>query len=285
MFGFMQRFGRDSQARWRGIGPLARVRRRNHRLNCEALESRQLLSGYYVVNASSGKVLDDPGFSTSANAQIDQWRINGGANQKWDFVQQPDGRFRSQSLMPDHEYAITVRDPRGVYDLAPLQRISVPESGTTELSFFLRKRRKPPGAGETAPPFAVTTIEGQDLSLASLHGKTVLLHFWTPANRIGVPDAATLLAMHERFGSNKRFTMVGLCLSDRTEAATRVMQSSKLSWSQAFIRDGFYDPIAINYGALQPDATCLIGPDGKIIARGLQGTALEEALAEALAAK
>ena len=47
----------------------------------------------------------------------------------------------------------------------------------------------------------------------------------------------------------------------------------------------FYDPIAINYGALQPDATFLIGPDGKLIARGLQGTALEKAVAEALAGK
>jgi hypothetical protein len=29
MFGFMQRFRRDSQAGWRGAGPMARVRRRN----------------------------------------------------------------------------------------------------------------------------------------------------------------------------------------------------------------------------------------------------------------
>ena len=129
------------------------------------------------------------------------------------FVRQPDGRYRSQSLMPDHEYAITVRGRRDVYDLAPAQRISVPESGTAELSFLLRKRRKPPGVGQTAPPFAVTTIEGQALSLASLHGKTVLLHFWRLPQ--GIPDAATLLAIHERFGSNKRFTMVGLCVSDQ----------------------------------------------------------------------
>ena len=90
MFRFMQRFGRDSQARWRGTGPMTRVRRRNHRLNCEALESRQLLSGYYIVNASSGKVLDDPGGSTSNGTLIDQWQLNGGANQQWDFV--PAGR-------------------------------------------------------------------------------------------------------------------------------------------------------------------------------------------------
>jgi hypothetical protein len=199
------------------------------------------------------------------------------------FVRQADGRYRSHSLMPDHEYAIRFQGPREVYELSPIQRISVPESGTAELSFLLRKRRKPPGAGQTAPPFAVTTIEGQALSLASLHGKTVLLHFWEPLRGIGIPDAATFLAIHERFGSDKRFTMVGLCLSDRSEQATRVIQSAGLSWSQAVLRDGRHDPIAINYGALQPDATCLIGPDGKLIARGLQGTALEKAVAEALA--
>jgi hypothetical protein len=64
MFRFLQRFGRDSQARRRGTGPMTRGRRRNHRLDCEALESRQMLSGYYLVNEANGKVLDDPGSST-----------------------------------------------------------------------------------------------------------------------------------------------------------------------------------------------------------------------------
>src|SRR5271166_5907915 len=93
MFRFMQRFGRDSQARWRGTGPMTRVRRRNHQLNCEALESRQLLSGYYIVNEASGKVLDDPAFSTSNGAVIDQWQLNGGVNQQWKLIRQPDGNY------------------------------------------------------------------------------------------------------------------------------------------------------------------------------------------------
>ena len=93
MFRFMQRFGRDSQARWRGTGPMTRVRRRNHRLNCEALESRQLLSGYYIVNEASGKVLDDPGASSSNGAHIDQWQLNGGTNQRWDLVPMGNGNY------------------------------------------------------------------------------------------------------------------------------------------------------------------------------------------------
>ena len=80
MFRFLKRFGRDSHARWRGTGPLTRVGRRNHRLNIEALESRQLLSTgpYYLVNQASGNVLDDPAFSTSNGTAIIQCQVNGG---------------------------------------------------------------------------------------------------------------------------------------------------------------------------------------------------------------
>ena len=73
MFRFMQRFGRDRQARGRGTGPFYRVRRGNHRLNCEALESRQLRWGNYIVNGSSGKVLDDP----TGNGTLIQDQANG----------------------------------------------------------------------------------------------------------------------------------------------------------------------------------------------------------------
>ena len=70
---------------------MSRVRRRNHQLNCEALEGRQLLSGYYIVNAYSGKVLDDPNFSTSNGTLIQQFQFNGGANQQWKVVALADG--------------------------------------------------------------------------------------------------------------------------------------------------------------------------------------------------
>ena len=88
MFRFLQRFGRDSQARGRGTGPINRVRRRNHPLNCEALEGRQLLSfsGWYLANAYSGKVLDDPGGTRALDAPIEQFQLHGGTNQLWQIV-------------------------------------------------------------------------------------------------------------------------------------------------------------------------------------------------------
>jgi hypothetical protein len=66
------------------------VRRRNHQLNCEALETRRLLSGYYIVNWDSGKVLDNS-VSTIGGTVIDQWQLYGGSNQQWNLVPQADG--------------------------------------------------------------------------------------------------------------------------------------------------------------------------------------------------
>ena len=106
MFRSMQRPGRDSQARWFGIGepgsrlatlersrPTTRARRRNQRLNCEALEGRQMLSGFYIVNMESGLALDNTNFSTSNGNLIQQWQPTGGSNQRWNLVYQPDGYY------------------------------------------------------------------------------------------------------------------------------------------------------------------------------------------------
>ena len=104
MFRSMRKPGRDSQARWLGIGepgsrlaapgrrrPTTRARRRNQRLNCEALEGRQMLSGFYIVNMESGLALDDTNSSTSNGNLIQQWQPTGGLDQQWNLVSLPDG--------------------------------------------------------------------------------------------------------------------------------------------------------------------------------------------------
>jgi len=64
---------------------MTRVRQRRHSLSCECLETRNLLSSgyYYIVNAASGKVFDDPSFSNANGEYLQQSQINGGNNQKW----------------------------------------------------------------------------------------------------------------------------------------------------------------------------------------------------------
>jgi hypothetical protein len=59
----------------------------------EGLESRQLLSNFYLVNEASGLVLDDPGSSTTSGQKIQQFQLNGGSNQQWQFILLSNGNF------------------------------------------------------------------------------------------------------------------------------------------------------------------------------------------------
>jgi hypothetical protein len=90
---------------------MSRVRHRNYQLKCEVLESRQLLSGYYIVNAFSGKMLNDPAFSTSNGAVIQQFQPTGGANQRWNLLRQANGNYEvlnafSGKVLTDPNFSI-----------------------------------------------------------------------------------------------------------------------------------------------------------------------------------
>lgn len=60
---------------------MARTTQRRFRPSCDRLEARQLLASYYVINAASGKVLDDPADSTASGTLIQQYQLHGGTNQ------------------------------------------------------------------------------------------------------------------------------------------------------------------------------------------------------------
>jgi hypothetical protein len=121
------------------------------------------------------------------------------------------------------------------------------------------------------------------MSLDALRGKTVLLHFWSP--RSAIREIASLKAVHDRFGKDGRFTMIGLCLTEDVDAATRVIKLSGLSWSHAVLRDGAVDAIALDYGANHSSASFLIGRDGKLITKLVEGPLLEKVVADAVSNK
>jgi hypothetical protein len=55
-----------------------------------------MLSGYYIVNEASGKVLDNS-LSTINGTPIDQWQLYGGSNQQWNLVPLPNGTYEIQN--------------------------------------------------------------------------------------------------------------------------------------------------------------------------------------------
>ncbi len=84
-----------------------------------------MLSGYYIVSEYSGKVLDDPGGSTSQNTFIDQWQLTGTANQQWNFTYEGNGYYaitNAKSGMALTDYDNQTGDGRKGRPVAVLRR-------------------------------------------------------------------------------------------------------------------------------------------------------------------
>lgn len=49
---------------------------------------------YEIINAGSGMLLEDPGFSTNNGTDMDQWTGNSGGNQQWTFTSLGNGQYK-----------------------------------------------------------------------------------------------------------------------------------------------------------------------------------------------
>jgi peroxiredoxin len=66
------------------------------------------------------------------------------------------------------------------------------------------------GAARPAPDFALKTLDGSQIRLSDLRGKTVLLNFWAtwcPPCKAEMPD---LNALHREYGEARQFTVLGI---------------------------------------------------------------------------
>src|SRR5262249_39124238 len=110
----------------------------------------------------------------------------------------------------------------------------------------------------------------------------VLLAFWAtwcPPCRAETPH---LKAAFAAFGTHERLAMVGLSLDDTPDAARQYAAENGLGWAQGFLGLAPAQRVTTDPRVAGIPAIWLIGPDGKIVAKGLRGDAIKQALADAL---
>ncbi len=210
----------------------------------------------------------------------------------------PDGSFRFDDLPPG-EYRVTVRvnEPEMGRERGPFARITreftVPpipgvrrleplDIGTIHLA-----TRTGLKAGDPAPAFAVTSVDGKALDLKDYRGKFLLLDFgvlWDDQCRLQI---ARLNDVHKQVGEDERFDILSLVMAaDNAETRSFIADKGE-PWPQAIVGP-LTNAIASAYGIEAkslPGAipvAVLIGPDGKIIARDLRYNQIAEAVGQAL---
>ena len=208
-----------------------------------------------------------------------------------------DGRLRAEDVPPGH-YTLTLSyQAPGDVGMRPAasasREVDVPEADpgregepvdVGEVPLKLVNLRTVE-VGQAAPDLSCKTLDGKPLALADFRGKFVLLDFWATWCVPCLEETPSLKAVHDAFGKNDRFVMVGLSLDDTPDAPRQYAEKNGLAWTQAFLGAGDANRAATDFGVDGIPSVWLIGPDGKVVAKNLRGDRIKEAVAGALRAK
>ncbi len=133
--------------------------------------------------------------------------------------------------------------------------------------------------GAPAPEIALPTPEGDMVSLSSLKGNYVLIDFWAAWCRPCRAENPNVVRLYKKY-QNKNFEILGVSLDRTKKAWVKAIEDDGLIWKHISDLKYFNSQAAQTYRVDAIPATYLIGPDGKILAKGLRGESLKAKLEE-----
>ena len=139
-----------------------------------------------------------------------------------------------------------------------------------------------PGPAAVAPSIEATTLDGKSITLADFKGKYLLLDFWATWCGPCIAEIPQLQAVHQAFGNDKNFAILSLSVDEKIDEPKAFQEKRKLPWAQAFLGAGIQGPTPGKFGVRAIPAFVLVGPDGKIVARGMRGDDIKKAVEKAL---
>lgn len=137
--------------------------------------------------------------------------------------------------------------------------------------------------GDIAPEFEAKTFDGQDIRLADFRGKVVTLVFWEGQNLPNAEHISQIKQFYNMFSDNPRFAMIMVFVEVINQADKEFFQNNDLEWTTCYLagqaRSKFYN----DYGRNGMPSGMVIGTDGRILARDVQGEKLISIVQNALA--
>ena len=130
--------------------------------------------------------------------------------------------------------------------------------------------------GDAAPDFQTRTRTGVQFRLSEQRGKAVLLHFIDSWSKPGGLTYEDILRARD-IGRN-RFEVLTINMELNIDDEWSNWRPLRTEWPVADLGPADSNAVARVYTVLQPPATYLVGPDGKIITDDLSATELVDAL-------
>ncbi|MDB5156874.1 MAG: hypothetical protein JWR50_1581 [Mucilaginibacter sp.] len=141
--------------------------------------------------------------------------------------------------------------------------------------------RKVTDIGVTAPDFTQPDVNGNPIKLSSFRGKYVLVDFWASWCGPCRAENPNVVKAYNKY-KTKNFTVLGVSLDKPGATADwqAAIKNDGLTWTQVSDLKFWKNEAAALYLVHSIPANFLIDPNGKIIAKNLRGTDLEDKLAE-----
>ena len=133
--------------------------------------------------------------------------------------------------------------------------------------------------GSLAPDFTQADVNGNPVTLSSLRGKYVLIDFWASWCGPCRAENPNVVRTYNKY-KDKNFTILGVSL-DRTgekEKWQNAIKNDGLNWTQVSDLKAWGNEAAVLYRVQSIPANFLLDPTGKIIAKDLRGSDLEDKL-------
>ncbi|HNX78560.1 MAG TPA: redoxin domain-containing protein, partial [Prolixibacteraceae bacterium] len=135
--------------------------------------------------------------------------------------------------------------------------------------------------GEMAPDFTQNDPDGKPVKLSDFRGKYLLVDFWASWCGPCRMENPNVVKTYNEF-KDKNFTILGVSLDRENgrEAWLKAIEKDQLTWHHVSDLKFWNNEVAKLYMVRAIPDNFLIGPDGRIVARGLRGDKLREKLAE-----
>jgi cytochrome c biogenesis protein CcmG/thiol:disulfide interchange protein DsbE len=147
--------------------------------------------------------------------------------------------------------------------LIPLS--AVPVLALLAYGFRVNPRDIPsPLVGRPAPAFALTTFDGQPMSLESQRGKVVVLNFWASWCYPACYEEAPVLERGWREYRGRGVVVLGIDIQDTVEAARKFLSEQALTFPNARDATG---KVSVDYGIYGVPETFFLDRQGRIRAK------------------